>query len=167
MWMVSLTNPTGMHGSSWAIRVKLLFFVLSGYGIGLPQNSPLTRNVSEYVSRYKSDGYMDMLHDKWYKVVPCGKRVFAVTEVSHQKRQSESVQNVCACVFLFTGEWVASALDQVLFELFSPWKILLFGITVSCSLIAILSERRWATTIHFHSRGLCVSRTAPHTWGCE
>lgn len=26
---------------------------------------------------------MDMLHDKWYKVVPCGKRVFAVTEVSH------------------------------------------------------------------------------------
>lgn len=24
---------------------------------------------------------MDMLHDKWYKVVPCGKRSFAVTEV--------------------------------------------------------------------------------------
>ncbi|KAL2097524.1 hypothetical protein ACEWY4_006731 [Coilia grayii] len=55
-------------------------FAIEGYGIGLPQNSPLTRNVSEYVSRYKSDGYMDMLHDKWYKVVPCGKRVFAVTE---------------------------------------------------------------------------------------
>lgn len=56
---------------------------LPGYGIGLPQGSPLTRNVSEFVSRYKSDGFMDMLHDKWYKVVPCGKRVFAVTEVSH------------------------------------------------------------------------------------
>lgn len=56
---------------------------LSGYGIGLPQGSPLARNVSEFVSRYKSDGFMDMLHDKWYKVVPCGKRVFAVTEVSH------------------------------------------------------------------------------------
>lgn len=55
---------------------------LPGYGIGLPQGSPLTRNVSEFVSRYKSDGFMDMLHDKWYKVVPCGKRVFAVTEVS-------------------------------------------------------------------------------------
>lgn len=54
----------------------------SGYGIGLPQGSPLTRNVSEFVSRYKSDGFMDMLHDKWYKVVPCGKRVFAATEVS-------------------------------------------------------------------------------------
>lgn len=26
---------------------------------------------------------MDLLHDKWYKVVPCGNRVFAVTEVSH------------------------------------------------------------------------------------
>lgn len=57
---------------------------LSGYGIGLPQGSPLTRNVSEFVSRYKSDGFMDMLHDKWYKVVPCGKRVFAVTEVSRR-----------------------------------------------------------------------------------
>ena len=54
----------------------------TGYGIGLPQNSPLTSNISEFISRYKSDGYMDMLHDKWYKVVPCGKRVFAVTEVS-------------------------------------------------------------------------------------
>lgn len=24
---------------------------------------------------------MDLLHDKWYRMVPCGKRVFAVTEV--------------------------------------------------------------------------------------
>lgn len=54
---------------------------VSGYGIGLPQNSPLTSNVSELVSQYKSDGFMDLLHDKWYKVVPCGKRSFAVTEV--------------------------------------------------------------------------------------
>ncbi|XP_026852596.2 glutamate receptor ionotropic, NMDA 3B [Electrophorus electricus] len=55
-------------------------FAIEGYGIGLPQNSPLSSNISEFISRYKSDGYMDMLHDKWYKVVPCGKRVFAVTE---------------------------------------------------------------------------------------
>uniref|UniRef100_A0A3Q4GN70 Glutamate receptor n=1 Tax=Neolamprologus brichardi TaxID=32507 RepID=A0A3Q4GN70_NEOBR len=62
----------------------LLFtvYLFPGYGIGLPQNSPLTSNVSEFISRYKSDGYMDLLHDKWYKVVPCGNRVFAVTEVS-------------------------------------------------------------------------------------
>lgn len=52
-----------------------------GYGIGLPQNSPLTSNLSEFISRYKSEGFMDLLHDKWYKVVPCGNRVFAVTEV--------------------------------------------------------------------------------------
>lgn len=64
--------------------------VLPGYGIGLPQGSPLTRNVSEFVSRYKSDGVMDMLHDKWYKVVPCGKRVFAATEVS---RRVVGIQN--------------------------------------------------------------------------
>lgn len=67
-----------------------------GYGIGLPQGSPLTRNVSEFVSRYKSDGVMDMLHDKWYKVVPCGKRVFAVTEVSRRPQRhtcSLSVSN--------------------------------------------------------------------------
>ncbi|MED6265902.1 Glutamate receptor ionotropic, NMDA 3A, partial [Characodon lateralis] len=55
-------------------------FAIEGYGIGLPQNSPLTSNFSELVSQYKSDGFMDMLHDKWYKVVPCGKRSFAVTE---------------------------------------------------------------------------------------
>ncbi|KAM4575412.1 LOW QUALITY PROTEIN: glutamate receptor ionotropic, NMDA 3B [Fundulus diaphanus] len=55
-------------------------FAVEGYGIGLPQNSPLSANISEFISRYKSDGYMDLLHDKWYKVVPCGNRVFAVTE---------------------------------------------------------------------------------------
>ncbi|XP_041861983.1 glutamate receptor ionotropic, NMDA 3B isoform X2 [Melanotaenia boesemani] len=55
-------------------------FAIEGYGIGLPQNSPLSSNISEFISRYKSDGYMDVLHDKWYKVVPCGNRVFVVTE---------------------------------------------------------------------------------------
>ncbi|XP_075451411.1 glutamate receptor ionotropic, NMDA 3A [Ascaphus truei] len=55
-------------------------FAIEGYGIGLPPNSPLTSNISELVSQYKSSGFMDMLHDKWYKVVPCGKRSFAVTE---------------------------------------------------------------------------------------
>ncbi|XP_077478446.1 glutamate receptor ionotropic, NMDA 3A isoform X4 [Stigmatopora argus] len=59
-------------------------FAIEGYGIGLPQNSPLTSNFSELVSQYKSDGFMDMLHDKWYKVVPCGKRSFAVTERLHR-----------------------------------------------------------------------------------
>ncbi|XP_003788732.1 glutamate receptor ionotropic, NMDA 3B [Otolemur garnettii] len=55
-------------------------FAIEGYGIGLPRNSPLTSNLSEFISRYKSSGFIDLLHDKWYKMVPCGKRVFAVTE---------------------------------------------------------------------------------------
>ncbi|NWX06099.1 NMD3B protein, partial [Caloenas nicobarica] len=55
-------------------------FAIEGYGIGLPQNSPLTSTISEFISRYKSSGFIDLLHDKWYKMVPCGKRVFAVTE---------------------------------------------------------------------------------------
>ncbi|XP_077914690.1 glutamate receptor ionotropic, NMDA 3B [Halichoerus grypus] len=55
-------------------------FAMEGYGIGLPQNSPLTSILSEFISRYKSSGFIDLLHDKWYKMVPCGKRVLAVTE---------------------------------------------------------------------------------------
>uniref|UniRef100_A0A6Q2X511 Glutamate receptor n=1 Tax=Esox lucius TaxID=8010 RepID=A0A6Q2X511_ESOLU len=55
-------------------------FAIEGYGIGVAQGSPLTANVSEFIGRYKSEGYMDLLHDKWYKVVPCGKRVFTNTE---------------------------------------------------------------------------------------
>ncbi|CAB1327814.1 unnamed protein product [Coregonus sp. 'balchen'] len=57
-------------------------FAIEGYGIGVAQGSPLTANVSEFISRYKSEGYMDILHEKWYKVVPCGKRVFTNTEVT-------------------------------------------------------------------------------------
>lgn len=68
---------------------------LAGYGIGLPQNSPLTSNFSELVSQYKSDGFMDMLHDKWYKVVPCGKRSFAVTEVRTKPPYNSKWSVVC------------------------------------------------------------------------
>ena len=56
-----------------------------GYGIGLPRNSPLTSNLSEFISCYKSSGFIDLPHDKWYKMVPCGKRVFAVTEVGQAR----------------------------------------------------------------------------------
>ncbi|XP_075399958.1 glutamate receptor ionotropic, NMDA 3B isoform X4 [Tenrec ecaudatus] len=56
-------------------------FAIEGYGIGLPQNSPLTSNLSKFISGYKSSGFIDLLHDKWYKMVPCGKRAIAVTEV--------------------------------------------------------------------------------------
>lgn len=45
--------------------------------------------------------------------------------------------------------------------LFSLWKILLFGITVSCSLIAILSEQCRASAIHFHSRGAACQPGRP------
>lgn len=70
--------------SKWERDMTVLFFLL-GYGIGLPPNSPLTSNISELISQYKSHGFMDVLHDKWYKVVPCGKRSFAVTEVSDEQ----------------------------------------------------------------------------------
>ncbi|KAI5100039.1 glutamate receptor ionotropic, NMDA 3A [Silurus meridionalis] len=61
-------------------------------------NSPLTSNISELVSQYKSDGFMDMLHDKWYKVVPCGKRSFAVTETLQMGIKHFSGLFVMLCV---------------------------------------------------------------------
>uniref|UniRef100_A0A3Q3N429 Glutamate receptor n=1 Tax=Labrus bergylta TaxID=56723 RepID=A0A3Q3N429_9LABR len=73
-------------------------FAIEGYGIGLPQNSPLTSNFSALVSQYKSDGFMDMLHDKWYKVVPCGKRSFAVTETLQMGIKHFSGLFVMLCV---------------------------------------------------------------------
>ncbi|KAM8828503.1 glutamate receptor ionotropic, NMDA 3A isoform 2-T2 [Spinachia spinachia] len=73
-------------------------FAIEGYGIGLPQNSALTSNISELVSQYKSDGFMDMLHDKWYKVVPCGKRSFAVTETLQMGIKHFSGLFVMLCV---------------------------------------------------------------------
>uniref|UniRef100_A0A672IPK4 Glutamate receptor n=1 Tax=Salarias fasciatus TaxID=181472 RepID=A0A672IPK4_SALFA len=46
-------------------------FAIEGYGIGLPQNSPLTSNLSEWISRYRSDGFLDRLHHRWYQEAPC------------------------------------------------------------------------------------------------
>lgn len=69
-----------------------------GYGIGLPRNSPLTSNLSEFISRYKSSSFIDLLH-KWYKMVPCGKRVFAVTEVGQARDAGRGRRGgLCACV---------------------------------------------------------------------
>ncbi|XP_067599887.1 glutamate receptor ionotropic, NMDA 3A isoform X1 [Pseudorca crassidens] len=73
-------------------------FAMEGYGIGLPPNSPLTSNISELISQYKSHGFMDVLHEKWYKVVPCGKRSFAVTETLQMGIKHFSGLFVLLCV---------------------------------------------------------------------
>ncbi|XP_008520689.1 glutamate receptor ionotropic, NMDA 3A [Equus przewalskii] len=73
-------------------------FAIEGYGIGLPPGSPLTSNISELISQYKSHGFMDVLHDKWYKVVPCGKRSFAVTETLQMGIQHFSGLFVLLCI---------------------------------------------------------------------
>lgn len=86
--------------SEWTtvhMLIKYISHPFTGYGIGLKQNSPLTSNISELVSQYKSDGFMDMLHDKWYKVVPCGKRSFAVTEVSLIQTQKSEMLSFWWC----------------------------------------------------------------------
>ncbi|XP_062306420.1 glutamate receptor ionotropic, NMDA 3B isoform X2 [Osmerus eperlanus] len=94
-------------------------FAIEGYGIGLPQNSPLTSNVSEFISRYKSDGYMDMLHDKWYKVVPCGKRVFAVTETLQMGIRHFSGLFVLLCVGV-AGALLTLAAEHAFYRLVLP-----------------------------------------------
>ncbi|XP_074207450.1 glutamate receptor ionotropic, NMDA 3B [Camelus bactrianus] len=88
-------------------------FAIEGYGIGLPQNSPLTSNLSEFISRYKSSGFIDLLHDKWYKMVPCGKRVFAVTETLQMGIHHFSGLFVLLCLGL--GSALLSSLGEHVF----------------------------------------------------
>ncbi|XP_036138142.1 glutamate receptor ionotropic, NMDA 3B [Molossus molossus] len=88
-------------------------FAIEGYGIGLPQNSPLTSNLSEFISRYKSSGFIDLLHDKWYKMVPCGKRVFAVTETLQMGIYHFSGLFVLLCLGL--GSALLSSLGEYIF----------------------------------------------------
>ncbi|KAM8960986.1 glutamate receptor ionotropic, NMDA 3B [Pelodytes ibericus] len=94
-------------------------FAIEGYGIGLPQNSPLTSNISEFISRYKSSGFMDTLHDKWYKMVPCGKRVFAVTETLQMGIYHFSGLFVLLCIG-FCGSLLTSLGERVVFYLIIP-----------------------------------------------
>ncbi|CAJ1059509.1 LOW QUALITY PROTEIN: glutamate receptor ionotropic%2C NMDA 3B [Xyrichtys novacula] len=94
-------------------------FAIEGYGIGLPQNSPLTSNISEFISRYKSDGYMDLLHDKWYKVVPCGNRVFAVTETLQMGISHFSGLFVLLCVGV-GGALLTLACEHAFYKLVLP-----------------------------------------------
>ncbi|XP_068430972.1 glutamate receptor ionotropic, NMDA 3A [Clinocottus analis] len=94
-------------------------FAIEGYGIGLPQNSPLTSNISELVSQYKSDGFMDMLHDKWYKVVPCGKRSFAVTETLQMGIKHFSGLFVMLCVGVALS-LLTTVAEHIVFKLVIP-----------------------------------------------
>uniref|UniRef100_A0A8C6SPC9 Glutamate receptor n=1 Tax=Neogobius melanostomus TaxID=47308 RepID=A0A8C6SPC9_9GOBI len=94
-------------------------FAIEGYGIGLPQNSPLTSNISELVSQYKSDGFMDMLHDKWYKVVPCGKRSFAVTETLQMGIKHFSGLFVMLCVGVALS-LITTVAEHIVFKLVIP-----------------------------------------------
>uniref|UniRef100_A0A8C3BLG7 Glutamate receptor n=1 Tax=Cairina moschata TaxID=8855 RepID=A0A8C3BLG7_CAIMO len=94
-------------------------FAIEGYGIGLPQNSPLTSNLSEFISRYKSAGFIDLLHDKWYKMVPCGKRVFAVTETLQMGIYHFSGLFVLLCIGL-SGSLLTSLGEHVFYRLVLP-----------------------------------------------
>ncbi|CAG5867278.1 unnamed protein product [Menidia menidia] len=94
-------------------------FAIEGYGIGLPQNSPLTSNFSELVSQYKSDGFMDMLHDKWYKVVPCGKRSFAMTETLQMGIKHFSGLFVMLCVGVALS-LITTLAEHIVYKLVIP-----------------------------------------------
>ncbi|XP_012584885.1 PREDICTED: glutamate receptor ionotropic, NMDA 3B [Condylura cristata] len=94
--------PTTPHGVA----------MLTCYGIGLPQNSPLTSNLSEFISRYKSSGFIDLLHDKWYKMVPCGKRAI-VTETLQMGISHFSGLFVLLCLGL--GSALLSSLGEHIF----------------------------------------------------
>uniref|UniRef100_A0A8C8RKN9 Glutamate receptor n=1 Tax=Pelusios castaneus TaxID=367368 RepID=A0A8C8RKN9_9SAUR len=94
-------------------------FAIEGYGIGLPQNSPLTSNISDFISRYKSAGFMDLLHDKWYRMVPCGKRVFAVTETLQMGIYHFSGLFMLLCIGL-CGSLLASMGERVFYHLILP-----------------------------------------------
>ncbi|XP_062038303.1 glutamate receptor ionotropic, NMDA 3B [Lepus europaeus] len=94
-------------------------FAIEGYGIGLPRNSPLTANLSEFISRYKSSGFIDLLHDKWYRMVPCGKRVFAVTETLQMGINHFSGLFVLLCLGLASA-LLSSLGEHVFFHLVLP-----------------------------------------------
>uniref|UniRef100_UPI00398F0867 glutamate receptor ionotropic, NMDA 3A n=1 Tax=Pristiophorus japonicus TaxID=55135 RepID=UPI00398F0867 len=94
-------------------------FAIEGYGIGLPQNLGLNSNISELISRYKSDGFMDMLHDKWYKVVPCGKRTFEVTETLQMGIRHFSGLFVLLCLG-FAGSLLTTVGEHIVYRLILP-----------------------------------------------
>uniref|UniRef100_A0A2I3G8K2 Glutamate receptor n=1 Tax=Nomascus leucogenys TaxID=61853 RepID=A0A2I3G8K2_NOMLE len=86
-------------GKPFAIEVR------GGKGRNPMCNSPLTSNL-----RYKSSGFIDLLHDKWYKMVPCGKRVFAVTETLQMSIYHFSGLFVLLCLGL--GSALLSSLGE-------------------------------------------------------
>uniref|UniRef100_A0A8C3LJ27 Glutamate receptor n=1 Tax=Chrysolophus pictus TaxID=9089 RepID=A0A8C3LJ27_CHRPC len=94
-------------------------FAIEGYGIGLPQHSALTSKLSEFISRYKSAGFMDLLHDKWYRMVPCGKRVFAVTETLQMGIYHFSGLFVLLCIGL-SGALLTSLGEHAFYRLILP-----------------------------------------------
>ncbi|KAK2541925.1 Grin3b [Columba livia] len=83
------------------------------------ENSPLTSTISEFISRYKSSGFIDLLHDKWYKMVPCGKRVFAVTETLQMGIYHFSGLFVLLCIGL-SGSLLTSLGEHVFYHLVLP-----------------------------------------------
>ncbi|KAJ6664299.1 hypothetical protein lerEdw1_008518 [Lerista edwardsae] len=69
--------------------------------------------------RYKSAGFMDLLHDKWYKMVPCGKRVFAVTETLQMGIYHFSGLFVLLCIGL-CGSLLTSLGEHIFYRLILP-----------------------------------------------
>lgn len=48
-------------------------FVEDTYAIGMIKGFPLRESISELIAKYSSNGYLDILSEKWYGGLPCFK----------------------------------------------------------------------------------------------
>ncbi|KAI5619396.1 glutamate receptor ionotropic, NMDA 3B, partial [Silurus asotus] len=94
-------------------------FAIEGYGIGFPQHSQLTQNFSKILNSYKSDGFMDLLHDKWYRLAPCGKQSFALTKTLQMGIQHFSGLFVLLCVG-FVGSLLTLLSEHTFYNFILP-----------------------------------------------
>lgn len=48
-------------------------FVEDAYAIGMTKGFPLKDSISALIAKYSSNGYLDILTEKWYGGLPCFK----------------------------------------------------------------------------------------------
>lgn len=135
---------------------------------------------------------MDMLHDKWYKVVPCGKRSFAVTEVGNKHplatnntKNVDLHQPISSCdsrgqIHTSPGRDVPSLKER--WCCFDASEFVCLGKTKThfwvhccCKCLSLANERTWFVQtrtlclqniwLHFHSPVKCfhVLQTSPES----
>lgn len=79
-------------------------FVEDAYAIGMTKGFPLKDSISALIAKYSSNGYLDILKQKWYGGLPCYNGFKFETEVVQPRPLGKKIRSRFFVIYVTQGD---------------------------------------------------------------